>query len=405
MTLNRRRFIKTTSGVIAASTLPGLTHGHASGQSIGIVGGGIIGATIAYHLAKAGAKVTLFEKNVPASAATAGSFAWINTISGNPHYHKLRKQSVYAWHVLDLQLPLNVSWGGLLSWGNVDHENDNAFSELFSASDDPVYPKYFLSADEFQELEPNVSPRQFNTAMHIPMDGHVDAIHATNIYINAAKNLGADIVYPCKVTDLDFKGGQLSTAVTTQGQYQLDKIIIAGGIDTPELAEKVGFIPPLLHKPGILAKSSSTVPITDKVLFQIDPMLFVKQLPNGQFAAYDATYAPKDVPFHKEIIEKHVVMPDEIAVIHGQRIMDKVKDIIPRAADISFDNLVLAYRPFPEDGLPIVGYAPNSSSVYITVMHSGVTLSAIMGQYVTTEILDGPAVDMLNPYRPDRYTV
>jgi glycine/D-amino acid oxidase-like deaminating enzyme len=62
---------------------------------VGVVGGGIVGASIALHLARAGARVTLFEKIAPARGATQNSFAWVNAFVDDPHYRTLRIQSLH----------------------------------------------------------------------------------------------------------------------------------------------------------------------------------------------------------------------------------------------------------------------------------------------------------------------
>ena len=96
-------------------------------------------------------------------------------------------------------------------------------------------------------------------------------------------------------------------------------------------------------------------------------------------------------------------MPEEIRKIHGERILNKIKNKLPGASDTTYDHLTLGFRPQPQDGYPIVGFSPGSSSVYIAVMHSGVTLAAIMGRYITDEIINDDLIDELAPYRPDRF--
>ena len=74
-----------------------------------VVGAGIIGASIAYHLAKSGVQVTVIDQEAPASHASRGTFAWINaTWPKQPHaYHTLNQESVANWY--DLQKSLNLS--------------------------------------------------------------------------------------------------------------------------------------------------------------------------------------------------------------------------------------------------------------------------------------------------------
>jgi glycine/D-amino acid oxidase-like deaminating enzyme len=84
---------------------------HPRALRVGIAGGGIVGASIAFHLAQAGASVTLFEKAQPASGATQNSFAWLNVFVTDPQYRALRLQSLMAYHDLDRRLKLGHHLG------------------------------------------------------------------------------------------------------------------------------------------------------------------------------------------------------------------------------------------------------------------------------------------------------
>ncbi|HEY7820484.1 MAG TPA: FAD-dependent oxidoreductase, partial [Vicinamibacteria bacterium] len=103
--MDRRSFFQVFSG-IAVAALPGAHKALAAPRRIGVVGGGILGASIAYHLARRGAQVTLFEKTKPASGATANSFAWINaTFSKKPqHYFHLNRLGALGYRHLEREL-------------------------------------------------------------------------------------------------------------------------------------------------------------------------------------------------------------------------------------------------------------------------------------------------------------
>ena len=85
MVIQRRRFLKIAGSLAVTTAFSSLTFGKEKKMSVGIVGGGIVGASIAMHLSKNGANVTLFEKSAPATGATGKSFAWINAFSNDPH--------------------------------------------------------------------------------------------------------------------------------------------------------------------------------------------------------------------------------------------------------------------------------------------------------------------------------
>ena len=70
----------------------------AAAKQIIVVGAGIIGASIAWHLAEAGAAVTIVDAGRPGGVATANSFAWINASWGNPEpYFRLRMRAIAEW--------------------------------------------------------------------------------------------------------------------------------------------------------------------------------------------------------------------------------------------------------------------------------------------------------------------
>src|SRR5882724_11550316 len=102
------------SGLVAAG-LQG-----APRKRVVIAGGGIMGASIAWHLARRGADVTLVEKSHPAAGTTLDSFACINaTFSKQPRgYYELNLQGIAEWRRLEreMQAPPEIQWGGSVEW-------------------------------------------------------------------------------------------------------------------------------------------------------------------------------------------------------------------------------------------------------------------------------------------------
>jgi glycine/D-amino acid oxidase-like deaminating enzyme len=58
----------------------------------------------------------------------------------------------------------------------------------------------------------------------------------------------------------------------------------------------------------------------------------------------------------------------------------------------------------PEDGFPVIGFAQSVPDLYFAVMHSGATLAALTGEFAALEILDSARIDLLAPYRLERFT-
>jgi glycine/D-amino acid oxidase-like deaminating enzyme len=114
--MNRRTFLQ------GAAALPGLAAAVSCGRpragsdSVVVVGAGIVGASIGYHLAKRGARVTILEKDKPASAATGTSFAYLNASRKRPRpYYDLNLLGIDNWRRLQLEIgsELKIEWSGM----------------------------------------------------------------------------------------------------------------------------------------------------------------------------------------------------------------------------------------------------------------------------------------------------
>ena len=125
-------------------------------KNIIVVGAGIIGASLAYHLAKAGAEVLVIEAGGAAGGvATANSFAWINASWGNPpEYVSLRMRSMAEWRKLQsVHRDLSVNWCGGLSWDLPEVE-----LREFSVQHEALgYGTKQVGQAEMRELEPSLN--------------------------------------------------------------------------------------------------------------------------------------------------------------------------------------------------------------------------------------------------------
>ncbi|HYC09670.1 MAG TPA: FAD-dependent oxidoreductase, partial [Steroidobacteraceae bacterium] len=92
----RREILAGIAAAVSAAWLPPALGAGASPR-VGVVGGGIVGAAIAMHLAREGAQVLLFERTAPAQGATQNSFAWVNAFVDDAHYRALRLESLNSY--------------------------------------------------------------------------------------------------------------------------------------------------------------------------------------------------------------------------------------------------------------------------------------------------------------------
>ena len=398
--MKRRDFLTLLAGATTAG-FPAALSARPRALSVGVVGGGIVGAAIAMQLAEAGARVTLFEKAGPAMGATRNSFAWLNAFVTDAHYRALRLASMAAWRNHDRQLGLGIVWGGYLNWAN-DESRTAVVRANAADMDGSSFPVRWLNAEGLAQLSPQLRPGPISAAFFSSIDGHLDPVAVTRRFLDRAAAIGAELRMPAEVQALDFSHGRLKAAVTTQGRVPLDRLVVAAGVDTPSVLALAGFTLRLKHAPGILAHSAP-MPALTRIIHEGPSDLSFKQMADGSIVGTDAPNPP-DLPEHAAIRAAPGDFPSAaLREMHGNRILARIATILPAARDARLERLTLGFRPMPADDRPVVGPVPGAPDVYVCVTHSGVTLAPILGRHATRELVDDERVEALAPYRPERF--
>ncbi|BDI60071.1 NAD(P)/FAD-dependent oxidoreductase [Qipengyuania nanhaisediminis] len=129
-------------------------------RRVAVIGAGIVGASIAYNLAKAGAEVTIFDRHDVATRASRGTFAWLNaTWAKQPRaYHRLNQLGMAGWQELESALDIPVKWGGSLEWFASEERQELLASQI---AEQVAWgaPARMVEGSELSELEPQVNFR------------------------------------------------------------------------------------------------------------------------------------------------------------------------------------------------------------------------------------------------------
>ena len=402
--MDRRTFVGSVAGLGLSSMLPACKARKGGGAKlrVGVIGGGILGASIAMYCAQAGADVTLLEKTAPAAGATSKSFAWINPFHDDKHYMELRLESIRRWQALDKPLGMNAIWGGWVSFS--DNPSDKGrYALQRDELADFGFPTRDLTLADLKRVAPEIDPGNLVDAFYSDRGGHVDPTHATNRFLAAAKAAGAHIVYPRPVTAIEPATNEsgMATLVTSEGREQFDHVIVVAGVDVPALLDPLGYKVPLLYKPGALVHSKPLPSMTEHV-YDGPTLLEWKQMSDGSVVGLDVSTPPK-IPVHEAgILDHPMEFPPGIDEMHGNRILSKLARYTPKMKDAQFGFMTLGYRPFPVDDRPVFGQVPGVPGVSICVTHSGMTLAAVLGAYMANEVVGGKTEELVAPYRPDR---
>lgn len=349
-------------------------------QSVLIIGAGIVGASLAFHLSRMGAKVTVLEAAQPAIAASGRSFGWINaSFYANPAHHRLRMEGIAAHHRLHALLPdAPYRWQGAL-W----FEDDARFVAMQANLTALDYPNQPLTAAEITRLEPSLSLRP-NRALLLPSEGAVDAGLLTKALLAAS---GAKVLPGLAVKSLIDKAGQITGARTPIGPFLADHTILATGTATPGLLAPLGLKLPMLTRPGQLIH-------TAPVPFRLNHILVTPD----QEIRQDATgrlLAPASANHQADDAE---TIPNPAA--DAEASLNRLR-LLFNHSEIALDRATIGQRPVPGDGLPVIGQAMPGLS--LAVMHSGVTLAAIVAESLALEIIGQGNSPLLSDFRPSRF--
>ena len=352
-----------------------------------IIGAGIIGASIAYHLAKAGGDVTVIEKAVPATGASSKSFAWINAHYANSHdYYRLRMASIDAYRTLERELDdenFKVDWCGSLSWELSGDERAQQIKALTGFGSNPLN----VSSAEFTTLEPAIRNPDVETCLRMENEAAIDPVAATHALLQAATRHGTRLNYGCEAMDFTIENNCITGIETSAGHHACTQIVSTVGVQTQALLAKANAHLPMNNAYGLIVHTKPVPRILSHVIITSD-IHFRQQL--------DGTFLVGESFSGGEISNDTFEIADKI--------MARLKYHLPNTQGLEIDYAAFGNRPMPQDGLPAVGVIGDVAGLYVATMHSGITLAPIIGKLAAEEILQGTKSDLLAPYRPQRFT-
>ena len=367
-------------------------------MKIVVVGAGIVGSSIAFHLTRRNAEVTLIDRSEPGSGASSHSFAWINAGHKPPFaYHDLNRRSMDMWERFSQHLGADVGlrWGGKISW-----QSSPAPAEELRQTTKHLqtwgYPIRLIDSDTLTKMEPGVSLGPVEAAEYSEIEGHVEPPMVIEACVSKILQQGGQVLTNTEMTGAEFgQGNKVRSIATTAGNIACDVLVLAGGVDNTKLAEYVGASIPQQTSPGVVIRTDpqpkllhSAPVVYLPALDQQDQEIHLRQLSDGALMIGEGT-------------QESLARDD--SQLHADNLLARAVHYFPVLGGAKAIPVPVGYRPMPLDGYPVLGFVEEAPNVYIALTHSGVTLAPIIGQTASIEILDGTDVEILNPYRPGRF--
>ncbi|MDX6590859.1 MAG: hypothetical protein QOJ13_55 [Gaiellales bacterium] len=213
-----------------------------------VIGGGVGGCSILYHLAKLGWKdVVLLEQYGLTYGSTWHSAGLVGQLRSTVSLTKMMQYSVGLYADLAEETGKDPGWhelGGLrLASSQARYEEIQRQAGWAKSFGLPVE---IISPREAQELFPPMSTDGVVAAAFLPQDGYLDPSQLTFALADGARLLGAEIEQRTRVTGINLRNGRVHEVVTDKGTIRSDVVINAGGMYAPQIARMVGVDVPIV---------------------------------------------------------------------------------------------------------------------------------------------------------------
>ena len=213
-----------------------------SRASVVIIGGGVMGLSTAYHLARAGVTdVVLLEKSEFGSGSTCKAAGGVRAQFSDAVNIELGARSLKAFETFEATFDQEIDLrqvGYLFLLEKPEHVE--AFEKNVAVQNEMGVPSRLIEVAEAKALSPLISTEGLLAAAYSPTDGHCTPESVVNGYASAGRRAGARLVRNCAVTAIESSGGSLMQAVTEKGTIATDAVICTAGAWSKELGAMVG---------------------------------------------------------------------------------------------------------------------------------------------------------------------
>ena len=346
-----------------------------------VVGGGVIGTAIAYHLARAGVGVTLLEWRSIAAGASGASAGGVRQQGRDPRELPLALGAAARWATLEEELGFDLDYRRQGHLTLVEREEDlPALTASVETQRAGGLGLALVAGDELRALAPAVSPH-VRAGSYSHDDGHANPMLTAMAFAAAARRHGGIVRTGVRATALAVTGGRVAGVETDAGPVAADVTVLAAGAWSERLARTAGLELPL-EPMGLQMMVTGPGPhCLDQVLGCVGRRLSLKQLPSGGFLIGGGW--PGDV-----LLDRGLGLPraGSIAGSAGD-----AGAIVPRAGEVALERVWVGIEARAADDVPILGPVAGLDGLVLATGFSGhgFQLSPMIGQTIAELIVAG----------------
>ena len=379
---------------VSAKSLP-------SHAKVVVIGGGVVGCSILFHLAKFGWKdVVLLERDELTSGSSWHAAGQIHTISSDPNISRLQGYTIDLYK--EIEETSGHSVGLHMTGGFYLASNQTWYDYLKRERSKARYMglnQEFISPKELAERHPLIDPKHYLAALWDDQDGDLDPSGATYAFAKAAKVHGAQYFTHCGVTETKQRPDGSWDVTTPKGVINAEHIVNCGGLWAREVGHMQGVnlpVQPMEHHYLITEAIPEIAARTDRLPCGIDyeANIYFRQERQGMLLG---TYEPKGTPWKVDGTPwdfGHELLPPDL-----ERIADRLElgfERIPALANAGIKDAINGPFTFGPDGNPMIGPVPGMKNYWCAVgVMAGFCQGGGVGLTMAEWMIDGePSIDV-----------
>ena len=238
-----------------------------SSADVVVIGGGIVGVSTAWFLAKQGVSVVLCEKGHIAGEQSGRNWGWVRVQARDTREMPMIVESLRIWRSLEAEIGEDVGFReqGVMIAAHTDKEAEQ-FASWIRTSDQYGVETRLIEGDEVSRLIRGAAV-EWKGVLHTPSDGRAEPHKAGPAIARAAERHGATVLSGCAVRGVETEGGQVSAVVTEHGTIRTSTVCCAAGAWTSLFCRSLGITLPQLKVRGTVARTAPCENVLDGNLY------------------------------------------------------------------------------------------------------------------------------------------
>lgn len=366
-----------------------------------VIGGGVVGASVLYHLTKRGwSDVVLIERAELTAGSTWHAAGGMHTLNSDPNVARLQKYTIELYQ--EIEALSEQSCGVHLTGGIMLADNRERLDYLkimqgkarVQGNDCEL-----ISIEEASKLHPLFDPQYFVGALYDPLEGHVDPYGVTHAYVKAARRKGAEVYTHTRVVELNPTADGGWDVVTDQGTIRAEKVVNAAGLWAREVGRMVGLELPLLaiEHHYLVTETVPEIAARERELphaLDFAGEIYTRQEQQGfLLGTYEKNavpWSPRQTPWD---FAQELLPPDFDRI--GAR-LETAFQHFPFLQDAGIKRTINGPFTFAPDGNPLVGPVPGLNNFYVAcAVMAGFSQGGGVGLALANWIVDGdPGMDV-----------